>query len=222
MKTPFSEAIPGRSSWAPAVVDWGTLPYEEAWHRQDDLLVRCHKGEAGDTVVLTEHPPVMTAGWRDCGEDILTSPEMIAADGIALVKTNRGGRMTYHGPGQRVVYFICNIDRLGVGIKVFVNAIESVCIRTLALFGVAGTRDEKHPGIWVGKKKIAAIGLHVERGVTEHGMALNVACDLAPYRHIVACGIRDRGVTSIALETGHTPAMADVDEVLRRELSVMF
>lgn len=193
----------------------GTVPYLEAWALQDELRTRRLRGEIGDSLLLLEHPPVITLGRRDCDGDILTPLDMVRRDGIEVVKTNRGGRATYHGPGQLVGYFICSLDGFNMGIRDFVRAAEEICLGTLERFGVEAGRDAEHPGLWVGRRKIVAIGMNVSHGVTQHGIAMNVSCDLSAYRHIVACGIQDRGVTSIEEVTGCAFPM----EAVTRELA---
>jgi len=228
-------------------IDLGLIGYKESWQIQEDLRLKREKGETPDRLLLLEHPPVFTLGKRDCEDDITSTREVIAADGIDIVKTNRGGRITYHGPGQLVGYFICNVNeavksanipplckgRLGGvdlppltppykggvrGIKHFVYLIEELCLNVLSGFGIKGRRDPDHPGIWVGQSKIAAIGLHVSRGITQHGFALNVNPDLNHYRHIIACGIKGHGTTSMQVISGTS---ASIDRVKRsvRELA---
>lgn len=194
--------------------DLGLVPYRKAWELQDRLREKRAVDEIADRLLLLEHPPVITLGRRDCDGDIISPLDVVAAAGIEVVKTNRGGRATYHGPGQLVGYFICSLDGLGLGIKAMVEAVEEICLMTLAEFGVAASRDEKHPGLWIGRNKIVAIGMNVAHGVTQHGFAMNVSCDLDAYRHIVACGIDDRGVTSIERELGSTPKMGEIADRL--------
>jgi lipoate-protein ligase B len=201
------------------IIEWsdlGTISYKRAWALQDKLREERIAGRIADRLLLVEHPPVFTMGKRDCEDDFFSTPEAIAAEGIEIVKTNRGGRVTYHGPGQLVGYFICELASFGIGIKEFVFAVEEICIRLLAAAGIDGSRDAEHPGIWVGRSKLVAVGMNVQHGVTQHGLALNVNCDLTPYRHIVACGIRDRGVTSMKTLLRDVPAM---DEVKQRFLA---
>lgn len=205
--------------------DLGTMPYRQAWALQNDLRNKRIAGEIGDRLLLVEHPPVFTIGRRDSCGDFRSSPEAIAVDSIDVVKTNRGGRVTYHGPGQLVAYFIFDLSGIGVGVAEFVWLMGQSCIRLLADYGINAAHDPDHPGIWVGRDKMCAIGLNVSRGVTQHGLAINVSCDLTPYRHIVACGINNRGVTSMARIIGKTPPMAEIkrqfvakiEEVLRRK-----
>ena len=199
------------------IIEWtdlGLVRYREAWAMQDRLREERASGKIQDRLLLVEHPPVFTMGWRDCLDDFLSPLEAIEAEGIEIVKTNRGGRVTYHGPGQIVGYVICELAGLGMGIKDLVFAIEEISIRLLAEFGIGGARDPEHPGIWIGRSKIVAIGMNVQHGVTQHGFAINVELDLSPYRHITACGIRDRGVTSMELQLKRKPGMEDVKKKL--------
>ncbi len=191
-------------------LDLGTAPYDRTWALQEELRKRRISGNVCDFILLAEHPPIITLGRRQCQGDILSSKSLLIDSGIDVVQTNRGGRATYHGPGQLVCYFICELRSFGMGVRDFVNAIEEICILTLEQFGIKSERDDKHPGLWIGNKKIAAIGLNVSRGVTQHGFALNVDCDLSAYRHIIACGIKGRGVTSMARQLMNVPEMNEV------------
>lgn len=180
-----------------AVEEWGLIPYHEAWRAQDALRAARAEHHIPDTFILCEHPPVFTLGRQDCTADFLAPRETIAAAGIEVVQVNRGGRITYHGPGQIVGYFIVDLTTRALGIRDFVHRIESLLIDTVAHCGVSAQRDAINPGIWVGRNKLGAIGLHVSRGITQHGFALNVHPDLSHYQYIVPCGIADRGVTSL-------------------------
>lgn len=177
--------------------DVGIKPYDQVLKLQEETRRKRVKGLVEDTVIFCEHEPVFTIGRRDSSADWISDLETIAGDGIAVVKTDRGGRITYHGPGQLVAYFIFNINELHLGVKVFVNRIEEVCLRTLKGFGIDALRDPEHPGLWVDNRKIVAIGFHIGEGVSMHGIALNIAPDLSHYKHIVPCGIVGRGVTSM-------------------------
>jgi lipoyl(octanoyl) transferase len=199
----------------------GLIDYRRAWEMQKELHARRANDEISDTLLLLEHPPVFTLGKRDCPEDIISSPDLIASDGIEIIKTERGGRITYHGPGQLVGYFICRVSEMG-GIKRFVFLIEELLLRVLADYDVKGGRDPAHPGIWVGKNKIAAIGLHVSRNITQHGFALNVNPDLDHYRHIVPCGIRDRGVTSLERLLNEAPSINEIKEKISLKIQDVF
>lgn len=200
--------------------DLGLIDYNEAWLIQERLRSEREKNVIPDTLLLLEHPPVFTLGKRDCPQDIISTPDEISKDGIEIIKTNRGGRVTYHGPGQLVGYFICSIDN--VGVKRFVYEIEDLLIRVLADYGIKGDRDAKHPGIFVGKNKIAAIGLHVSKGITQHGFALNVSTNLDHYRHIIPCGIKDRGITSLEVLLRRIVPMDEVKRAFQDKKSATF
>jgi lipoyl(octanoyl) transferase len=203
------------------IMEWqklGEVPYAQAFDLQERLRQRRIAGDIPDRLLVLEHPPVITLGRRDCDGDIVSPPDAVGAAGIEVVKTNRGGRATYHGPGQIVGYFICSLQGMGIGIREFVRSVEEVCMLALCDFGVVAGRDPEHPGLWVGQNKIVAIGMNVSRGVTQHGFAMNVSCNLEHYRHIIACGISDRGVTSVERELGDAPSP---DEVTQRILARM-
>ena len=196
-----------------SIIEWqdlGRMRYRQAQALQGSLRSLRVVGHIGDRLLFVEHPPVFTIGRRECSEDFVSSAQAIAAEGIEVVKTNRGGRVTYHGPGQLVGYFICRLDSLGLGVRDFVRAVEEICIRTAAVLGIQAHRDEGCPGVWVGQDKLGAIGLNVSHGITQHGFALNVDCDLAAYRHITACGIKGRGITTMAHILGRAPSMDEV------------
>lgn len=207
------------------IIEWqdlGLTPYTGAWELQEGLRIRRVAGEISDRLITLEHPPVFTMGRRDCAEDFCSSEEEIRKDGIEIIKSNRGGRVTYHGPGQLVGYFIFHLDEAGVGIKDFVSLIEEICISTLEHFGIHSSRDENHPGLWICRNKIVAIGLNVQHGVTAHGFALNVDCDLKAYRHIVACGISDRGIAKMSEHTKTPPEMGCVKAELIKNVERIF
>lgn len=197
----------------------GMMPYREAWELQEELRAARAQGMIPDTLLLCEHPPVFTIGRRDCRADWRATFETIARAGIEVIQVNRGGRITYHGPGQLVGYCIVDLPARRMGIRDFVTAIESLLIRTLHRFGVDGARDATYPGVWVGAEKIAAIGLHVRRGVTLHGFALNVSPRMEAYAYIVPCGLHDRGVTSLArVLKERTPSMEQVTAAVSAEI----
>ena len=179
------------------VVDWGRCPYRDALARQEEWVAQRQRGEIGDQLVLVEHDPVYTLGRNARDEHVLASSETLAAQGVDLVRVGRGGDVTYHGPGQLVVYPIIDLgarEKRGVW---YVGQLENLVMAVLADFGVEGATDRKNRGVWVGDKKIAALGVRVTRGVTMHGFAINVRVDLAAYDAIVPCGIRGKGVTSL-------------------------
>lgn len=203
------------------VVYLGRVPYREGLEIQA-RLVELRKSEAiGDVLVLLEHPPVLTLGRNSNAngggrENLVLTDEALAARGVEVIETNRGGDITYHGPGQLVGYPIFDLrgpvrgERKWLGPVDFVRRIEEALIRTMADYGVAAQRVPGRTGVWtqpngsVEEKKIAAIGIHVSAGVTSHGFALNVTTDLRDFAWIVPCGISDRGVTSLELESQST------------------
>lgn len=202
--------------------DWGLIPYREAWERQEALRTARAHGDGADTIIWCEHPRVFTLGRQDCRADWRASFAAIERAGIEIIETNRGGRITYHGPGQLVGYFVLDLRARGVGVRDFVRQIEALLIATVAQFGIIATRDPVHPGVWVGTEKVAALGLHVSRGITQHGFALNYAPQLADYHYIVPCGIADRGVTSLAALTGAAPTRTAVCAALERAAAQIF
>jgi lipoyl(octanoyl) transferase len=191
------------------VLDLGLVPYREAWDLQRSLAGAVSQGAIPDTVIFLEHPPVVTLGRRtDSGE--LHVPEGAT---VEVVETNRGGKSTYHGPGQLVCYPILDLKRHGKDVKKYVRDLEEALIRTLAQLGLEATRFEGLTGVWLHRppRKIASIGVHISRWVTTHGYALNVDLDPAPFTEwITACGLEDAAFTTIARELDRPIA---VDEV---------
>jgi lipoate-protein ligase B len=180
------------------MLELGVVEYRAAWELQKDLVARRQDDRTGDTVVLLEHPPVYTLGRRATAEHVLLDAEALSAAGIDLVAVDRGGDVTYHGPGQLVVYPIIRLAGQRHVVD-FVRALEDVAIDTLAHLGIRAGRREGLTGVWVGREKIVAIGVRVAAGgVTSHGLALNVAPDLAHFGGIVPCGLATEGVTSLA------------------------
>ncbi len=198
-----------------AVASWlGRVPYMEAWDIQLRLHQEVSEGGRPDTLLLVEHPHVYTLGRRGQESDILIDRAELAQLGVEVHHTDRGGEVTYHGPGQLVGYPILNLRRWGGGPLRYVRALERVLIEMLAEFGVRA-ESEGHPtGVWVGDRKIAAIGVKVSRRVTTHGFALNVCPDLSYFDHIIPCGMPDAGVTSLSIEVGRTVTVSEVVPVL--------
>jgi lipoyl(octanoyl) transferase len=211
-----------------AAAEWrlsaGLVGYEAAVAAMEARAAEIAAGRARELIWLLEHPPLYTAGTSARGADVIEPRFPVFTSG-------RGGQMTYHGPGQRVVYVMLDLKRRGPDVRRFVASLEEWLIRTLAAFGVAGERREDRIGVWVRRPdkgagfedKIAAIGIRVARWVTLHGMALNVAPDLSHFAGIVPCGVNEQryGVTSLA-DLGIAASMADVDSVLRREFEALF
>ncbi|HEV2711770.1 MAG TPA: lipoyl(octanoyl) transferase LipB [Gaiellaceae bacterium] len=191
------------------IVNLGLVPYLEAWERQRALAAAVLRGEVPDTVLLLEHPPVITLGRR-AEEGELHVPE--GAD-VEIVHTDRGGKSTYHGPGQLVAYPIFDLKRHGQDVKRYCRDLEEALVRTLAAVGVDATRIEGLTGIWLTPppRKIASIGVHISKWITTHGYALNVDLDPAPFTEwITACGLEDTAFTTIARELDRP---VPVDEV---------
>jgi lipoyl(octanoyl) transferase len=191
------------------LLNLGTVPYREAWDLQRSLAGAVSQGAIPDTVMLLEHTPVVTLGRRT-EEGELHVPEGAAVD---IVETDRGGKSTYHGPGQLVCYPILDLNRHGRDVKKYVRDLEEALIRTLGAFSLEGTRIDGLTGVWLHPppRKIASIGVHVSRWVTTHGYALNVDLDPAPFTEwITACGLEDAAFTTIARELARS---VSVDEV---------
>jgi lipoyl(octanoyl) transferase len=202
------------------------VPYREAWDLQRSLAGAVSQHAIPDTVILLEHPPVITLGRRTDETDELHVP---AGAEVEIVETDRGGKSTYHGPGQLVCYPILDLKRHGRDVKQYVRNLEETLIRTVATFGLTGERIDGLTGVWLTRppRKIASIGVHVSRWVTTHGYALNVDLDPAPFTEwITACGLEDATFTTIARESGHAvtvddvraPATAAIEEVFGLQL----
>ena len=185
------------------VLSLGKYDYEKSLQLQFDLLKKRQESKIEDTLILVEHPHVITLGKNAHKENILVSGEHLKKNGIDLVEINRGGDVTYHGPGQIVGYPIINIKEKKMGIKDFVYKLEEVFIELLnEKHGIIALRDDINNGVWVDNNKIVALGLAVKRWVTMHGFAFNVSTDLNFFNLIVPCGVQGRGVTTIEKLTG--------------------
>jgi lipoyl(octanoyl) transferase len=220
-------AVPPPSS---APVEWwtsdGMVAYAAALAIMNARAAAIADGTAAELVWLLEHPPLYTAGTS-------ALPEELVEARFPVHTTGRGGRLTYHGPGQRVVYVMLDLGRRGPDVRRFVATLEEWILRTLAAFEIAGERREDRVGVWVRRPdkaarpghedKIAAIGIRIKRWVTLHGMAINVDCDLAHFSGIVPCGVSEPryGVTSL-VDLGRATTMAEVDRALQREFEGLF
>jgi lipoate-protein ligase B len=199
----------------------GRVDYPAAWSWQRELFLARLDGECGDTLMLLEHPPTYTLGRRALENDLVYGDSDRAARGIALFKVDRGGRATYHGPGQLVGYPILALGERYDVVK-YLRRLEDVLIKTAADLGVEATRDPDHTGVWVGRNKIGAIGVKITRGITMHGFAFNVTTDLAMFGGIVPCGIQDRWVTSVQAETGRAHSVKEVATLASNHLAEVF
>lgn len=222
-------ATPMQAASARPRVEWrvseGLVPYPQALAEMDARVASIIGHEAGELVWLLEHPPLFTSGTSTRTDDLAGTGR------FPLYATGRGGRLTYHGPGQRVAYAMLDLRARGQDLRRYVASLEEWIIRTLARFGVEGERREDRVGVWVRRPgkgeghedKIAAIGVRVKKWVTLHGISLNVAPDLSHYDGILACGIAEQrfGVTSLA-DLGVKASLADVDAALRASFEDIF
>lgn len=219
---PASAIVPGLAAhWL------GRIGYRDAWDLQKGLARARADGRIGDRLLLLEHPAVLTLGRGADESHVLASPEVLEARGIELLRVERGGEVTYHGPGQLVAYPIVRLADRGLLLRPFVRALEAALVDTCAAFGVVADRRDGHPGCWVDPtgvrpRKIGALGIRIERGTSYHGIALNVDVDLAEFDLIDPCGMPGLDSTSIARESGRpderpsTPRVAEAAAAFAR------
>jgi lipoyl(octanoyl) transferase len=206
----------------------GRVEYAAALELQQELVEARRAGRIGDTLLLLEHPPVITLGVRTRGRssNIVASPDELRGAGVAVFETGRGGDVTYHGPGQLIGYPIFDLRPDRCDVHRYVRDLEEALIVAVRALGVTAVRVAGLTGIWVGppgrEEKLAAIGVRISRWITSHGFALNVATDLEHFKLIVPCGIADRGVTSIARVLGRPIAMADVEDAVVEGVAQIF
>lgn len=195
------------------VVRAGCVRYAEALARQRESAEALRAGRSGETLYLLTHPPVVTMGRRATEDHVLFSREELAARGVEIAETDRGGDVTFHGPGQVVGYPILDLRRRGLGAHTYLRFLETVLIGVLATYGIDAFRDPLHTGVWTSHGKIAAMGIRVSAGVSLHGFALNANTDLAYFGLIVPCGIQGRAVASMQQILGRA---VDVEELMDR------
>jgi lipoyl(octanoyl) transferase len=202
----------------------GRIEYADALEMQKALVEDRRAGRIGDTLLLLEHPPVITLGVRTRGKttNILASPDVLTAAGVGVFDTGRGGDVTYHGPGQLVGYPILDLQPDRCDVHRYVRDLEEVLIRTTATYEVDAGRVETLTGVWVGNDKLAAIGVRISRWITSHGFAFNVATDLSYFDLIVPCGIPDRGVTSLTRLLGRQVDPEEVADRIASEFARVF
>jgi lipoyl(octanoyl) transferase len=193
----------------------GRVPYGEAVALQHAVRDALKKGEGPEQLLLLEHPPVYTLGRNASAADILAPPDWLASRGIEIAECDRGGQVTYHGPGQLVGYPVVNLSPDRRDVRRYVRDLQEVLIRTLADYGVSAEVREGQAfvGVWAGEDKIASIGVHLSRWITTHGFALNVTTDLSDFAGIIPCGLPGIGMTSIERRTGRAPSLAEVAAV---------
>jgi lipoate-protein ligase B len=169
-----------------------------------------------DTILTVEHPRVITKGRRPSDQDFLVSPQDLQEQGFAIEEAGRGGKLTYHGPGQLVGYFIVSLRERKLSIPQFVRLLEDCLIQTMQIFKIDVGRRVGFPGVWFNGKKIGSIGLSIDRGVSMHGIALNVSPEMEDFAAIVPCGIPDCRMTSLKMELEHPPSMGEVEAIFQK------
>jgi len=200
----------------------GLVPYAEGLRVLDERRAGVERGDAPNTLYLLQHPPTITLGRSTHREHLLRTPGQLAGLGIDVCDSNRGGDVTYHGPGQLIAYPVLDLRHWRTSIRWYLRALEEVLIRHLARYGLEAARLEGYTGVWVGDAKVAAIGIALHNWVTGHGVALNVAPDMRHFEVIVPCGIVDKPITSIERLLGRAPAMDQVMDDFTLEFLARF
>lgn len=191
-----AHAVTPTSSWWTYL---GNRDYQETWDRQEAHRAKIFSGEAKDHLFLVEHPPTITLGRAEKGQNLRAPAKALEEKGFRVIETSRGGQITYHGPGQLVAYPIFQLRKFG-GVKCFVHGLEETMLLCLKELGLKAQRKEGFPGAWIGEKKIGSIGLHVRKQVSIHGLALNVHTDLSHFSFITPCGLPGVKMTSVEKE----------------------
>jgi lipoyl(octanoyl) transferase len=205
------------------VVRLGRMNYEECLELQREVAKQRISGAIPhDVLLLVEHPPVVTLGRSSRQKNLISSPAFLSSRGVELFEVERGGDVTFHGPGQLVGYPIFDLKRHRQDLHWYLRSVEEVLIRTLSEYGVPGERSTGYTGVWTRGRKIASIGVHARDWVTWHGFALNVFTDLSYFDLIVPCGIVGVEMTSIHKETGSSPALGEVSDFVAREFGFLF
>ena len=204
-------------------VEWrGRERYSATWEHQLELHAARRAGEVLDRLVLVEHNPVITLGRQGDLANMLLSEELLAQRGVDFHRVERGGDVTFHGPGQLVGYPIIDLRARGISVRELMRGLEEALIRTLAEYGISAGRQEGLTGVWLGDSKLAALGVAVKNGISFHGFALNVATDLSFFEMIVPCGIIDKRVASISSITGGDVSIDDVRPRVLRHFADVF
>jgi lipoyl(octanoyl) transferase len=203
-------------------IELGFADYKEVWDLQKKTHMEKQNGRVDDVLYTVEHNHVYTLGKTGSRDHILLTEEEMAAKGISYYEIDRGGDITYHGPGQLVVYPIIDLNNYYKDTHRYLRDLEEVVIRTLAELGITGTRDEEFTGVWVGEEKICAIGIKVSRWITMHGIALNVNTELEYFDKIIPCGIFHKGVTSIEKINGEKADFENVKQLVLNNFEKVF
>lgn len=204
------------------LLNLGLEPYNQALDLQHRLVAARREGRIEDVFILLEHPPVITLGRRGDESNIVASRELLALLGIEVHRVERGGDVTYHGPGQLLGYPILDLRKYRQDVGWYMHSLEEVLIRALSDFGVEASRLEGRIGVWVGDKNIAALGARIEEWITYHGFALNVSPDLSHFDLIIPCGYKGIGVTSMEEVLGEAPEMREVRRSVAQRFSEVF
>ena len=200
----------------------GTIAYGEALAWQRRVADRVRRGECIETLALLDHPPVFTAGARGSFQNLLADPREITLRGADLVRVDRGGDITFHGPGQLVAYPIIDLHTHRMGARRYVYGLEAAIVATVGRFGVTAGRRAGYPGVWVDGAKVAAVGIRISRGVTTHGVAINVTTELSWFDAIVPCGIPGVRVTSLERILGRAPDLNRVADAFAQDFAAAF
>ena len=204
------------------IIESGITDYHEAWEFQKRLYNQVVDKRSQNYLIITEHNPVITIGKSGSLNNLLTEPSKLESKGIDVIEIDRGGDITFHGPGQLIGYPILDLSQFRKDIHWYLRNLEEVIIQTLRDFGIQGERISDLTGVWVQKKKICAIGVKVTRWVTMHGFALNISTNLKYFNHIIPCGISDHGVTSIFQQIGNIVDQKDVIKSLNHYFADIF
>ena len=203
-------------------VDLGMMDYNAAWKLQSDIVAARINGIIDtDIILFLEHPTVFTLGRRGGLEHLLVSEEFLKTAGIPIVHVERGGDITFHGPGQMVVYPIVNLKSRSFGVVDFVEILEDIMLATVRTWGIAAERNPANRGIWVGNNKMGSIGLAIRKGISFHGMALNVNVDLTPFSYIQPCGLQGVCMTSMQQELGSELSMNEVSATVKKQFEAV-
>lgn len=214
---------PGLTSRILCLADYlGVIAYEHALKLQEALMLARARRIVTDVFLLLQHPPVLTVGRFRGEEDVIAPPQTLAREGMTVVHTNRGGGVTYHGPGQLVGYPIISLKEHSLGVREYVSKLEATIIRLLLDFGIRAYRDADYPGVWIDGEKICSVGIRVSRGVTAHGFALNVNTDLRHFEYINPCGLSGKVMTSVSKVLGYRVEVEAVIRPLLESFSAIF
>ena len=219
----LSQRQPGCSPSSGYCVSLPPTDYHQVWRLQQELVAaRKDKTIDADTVLILEHPAVFTFGRRGGVENLTVSETFLEETGIGLIQVERGGSVTFHGPGQLVVYLIMDLQAAGLSVTDYVTRLEEIMLRTAADWGIAARRHSLNRGIWVDLKKMGSVGIAVRHGITFHGLALNVNLSLDPFNWIHPCGLKGIQVTSLAKESKQNVSISRVRTSLKRHIESVF